>query len=259
MKMKKVALLLSFLICISLPSIAQVVFFTAQDTIDLNQSTYTTAVKVRDFKQVTGAQFSINWDSTVLDFDKVGDFALNFSENDNFSSDARGALRFIWFDPATTGVDLPDSTTLFSIDFNLLGAGNRQSRVAFTDTPIVREVYDTSFTVINSQFIDGALLLTSGTVSSTRENPAALNLQSISPNPIRTENPKLNFFTKKADTLTFRVVTMNGQEIFRSSEQALAGRHTKQLDRSIFPNSGTYLVIVQSADFISTQKLMVQD
>lgn len=257
--MKKVALLLSFLICINLSSIAQVVFFTAQDTIDLNQSTYTTSVKVLNFNEVTGAQFSINWDSTVLDFDKVGDFAFDFSENDNFSPGSGGALRFIWFNPAVVGVNLPDSTTLFSVDFKVLGEGNRQSSIAFTDMPIVREVYDTSFTVINSQFIDGALLLTSGTVSSIRTNPEELNLQSISPNPISTENLNLNFYIKKADTLTFRVVTMNGQEIFRSSERALAGRHTKHLDRSIFPSSGTYFVIVQNADFISTQKLMVQD
>ena len=255
--MKKVALLLSFLIYTSISSIAQVVIFTTQDTIDANQSKYTAAIKVLNFNQITGAQFSINWDSTVLEFNKVGDFAFNFSENDNFSPESGGALRFIWFDPSVSGVDLPDSTTLFSVDFSVLGQGSQQSGIMFTDVPIVREVYDTSFTVISSQFIDGSLAV-SGTVSSVRENPEELNLQLIRPNPISSENPNINFYIKKADTLTFRVVTMNGQEIYRFSEQTLPGSHTRQLDRSIFPSVGTYIITVQSSGFISTQKIIVQ-
>jgi hypothetical protein len=260
MKMKKVALLLFFSILISTSSIAQVAIFSAQDTIGLNESTYSASIKVNNFNQIVGAQFTLTWDSTVLAYDQVREFGANFSANDHFGTDeiTSGVLRFAWFNGALTGIDLADSTTLFTVDFKVLGTGSRQTNIAFTDIPTAREVYDTTFEIISSQFTNGSLMIGAGPISSVKENPAELNLQSISPNPLTNQHPILNFYIKRTDTLTIRVVTMNGQELYQSNQKVLAGTQSIQLERSIFPSTGTYLLMIQSSDFLSTQKLIVQ-
>ncbi len=70
---------------------------------------------------------TILWaDDLSVVYNSVGvvenDFGVNFSQDDNFGTDqaAKGILRFAWFNGALTGIDLVDSTPLFTVDFKVI-------------------------------------------------------------------------------------------------------------------------------------------
>ncbi|HKK76739.1 MAG TPA: cohesin domain-containing protein [Saprospiraceae bacterium] len=257
--MKKVALLLSFCILMAGQVLAQVNFFCSQDTIPVNQSNYTAAVRVSDFTEIISTQFTFSWDSTVLSYTGVSDLAPFLAVIENFGEEntTGGELRFAWFNEALTGLSLTDSTQLFTVNFAVTGQAGDSTRLTFQDSPTVREVVDTSFEEINANFYNGLLYL--NTVSQLREQSSELRVDRIQPNPIRQENPSIYFYIKKTDTLLVRVVRIDGQEIYRQSQTTYAGPQSIQLSRSVFDQSGMYVVILQTDQFIATQKLIVSE
>ena len=256
--MKKVALLLSLFVVLAAPLSAQVSFFCSQDTIPASQSAYSAVVSVANYQEIVGTQFTFSWDSTVLEFTGISDINSNYSYNDHFGIDkvSSGILRFAWFDNALTGISLPDSTTLFKVDFEVSGTAGSSSTLLFTDTPVEREVIDTSFERVTSEFHDGLVFF--NTTSNLRTQPSELNISRIQPNPLAGTDPIIKFYIKETDTLILRVVTMEGRERYYTSLKVNAGDHELKLDQSLFSEAGLYLVTLQSQKFISTHKLLVK-
>ena len=260
MKMKKVALLLSCCILMAGSIPAQVNFFSAQDTIPINQSNYTASVRVSGFNEIVGVQFTFTWDSTVLSYTGVSDLAPFLGVIEHFGEDntAGGVLRFAWYNDALTGVTLPDSTALFAVDFEVVGAGGSSSDLAFSNSPTVREVVDTSFEIISANFEDGSVFL--NPASSLENRASELRVDRIQPNPVNHSDPLLHFYIKKTDTLLVRVVRIDGQQIYQQTiSTAYPGEQSLRISRSIFGPAGIYVVILQTDQFIATQKLIVSD
>lgn len=243
----------------AVPMYAQVNIFCGQDTISASQATYSASIQVADFEGIVGTQFSFVWDPAVLTYEDISNINSNFSLNDHFGIDkvADGIIRFVWFDAALKGISIADSTTVFSVDFAVVGNAGATSALAFSDEPIEREVTDTTFEVATSEFRDGLVFL--DVTSNIRTQPDELNISSIQPNPVVSMDPIIKFYIKKTDTLTLRVVTMDGRELHRSLQSVNAGQQQLRLDRSIFDQAGIYLITLQSEQFISTHKLMVQE
>lgn len=261
--MKKVAFLISLAVFLFyLPAQSQkVTFFSENDTISFGQSSYTASIKVADFKSIVGAQFTLTWDSTVLAYSDVTDFGFDLSYDDNFGRDqaSSGILRFAWFNASLAGINLPDSATLFSVDFQVVGDPASSSPIAFRDQPTAREVYDTSFAIIPAEFNDGSLMIQSATVSSLSADPTQLDIRSLTPNPMGGDATQLRFFLRESDTLWLRIVSINGADVYRSRRFFTAGQHSLELPAHIFPGPGMYLVQIHNNRFITTDKLMVTD
>lgn len=259
MKMKKVALLLSFCALMAGSALAQISFFCSQDTIPITQTNYTATVSVSDFEEIVGTQFTFSWDSTVLSYTSVSDLApfLNVIEHFGEDKSAGGILRFAWFNAALTGVTLADSTTLFTVNFEVIGQGGSRADLTFGDTPIAREVVDTSFTAIAANFDNGLVYL--DPVSQTREVSSELRVNRIQPNPVQQLDPSIHFYIRKADTLLVRVVRIDGQESYRATHTTYAGQQAIRLPGAAFFQAGMYVVILQTDQFVATQKLIVSE
>lgn len=257
--MKKVALLLSLCIFMAGQALSQVDFFCSQDTIPLNQTNYSASVNVSDFNEIVGTQFTFTWDSTVLSYTGVSDLAPFLGEIEHFGDDksSSGILRFAWFNDALTGVSLADSSQLFTVNFQVIGEGGKSTSLAFKDSPTVREVVDTSYEAVAAIFNDGLVYL--NPVSQLKELSAALRVERIQPNPIRQDNPNIYYYTKKTDALLVRVVGIDGQIIYQAKHSANAGQGRIQLNRSIFGQAGMYVVILQTDQYFTAQKLIVNE
>jgi hypothetical protein len=255
--MQKVVLLLSFSLLWAGSTLAQVNFFCSQDTIPVSQTTYSVPVRVADFEEVVGTQFTLSWDTTVLAYQGVSGLSDFLSEIEHFGVDnvSRGILRFAWFNNALTGTSLADGSSLFVVDFAVRGLAGSNTTLGFIDEPTVREVVDTSFGVINATFNDGLLYLDA--VSQLKEVPAALRLERIQPNPPGDINPRLYFYLKKADNVIIRVVNLNGQEVYRAAQAFAAGQQMLELDRAVFTQPGMYVIRLQTDQYLTTQKLMI--
>ena len=131
------------------------------------------SVKVTGFTQATSAQFTLQWDPTVLQFLGLGNYGLPGLADGNFgttltesgiSLTGNGTLTFSWEDPSGLGATLTDDSVIFTIQFKAIGARGTSSAVALRDQPTIREV------AVGLQTMD--VLSQNGTVFVGEENLA---------------------------------------------------------------------------------------
>lgn len=111
-------------------------------------------VKVSGFDKLTSCQFSMNYDTTLLEFTSV----LPLETLNNLSSSSfgrpndpqgnvdKGNLTVSWsfIDPTGNGTTLKDSTTIFQVFFKIIGpCGSNLAAIDFSDTPTKREAINT--------------------------------------------------------------------------------------------------------------------
>jgi len=129
------------------PASAQdaVVFSIGEGDID-NDGEVTVPVRVEDFDEVTGAQFSLRWDPAMLRFKSTEAYGLTGLNAASFGTPQdeaidEGTLTFAWDDPDTVGKTLASGATLFSITFTTPSSSAERAAVSFADEPTLRAVY----------------------------------------------------------------------------------------------------------------------
>ncbi|MEQ1747651.1 MAG: cohesin domain-containing protein, partial [Saprospiraceae bacterium] len=103
----------------------------------------TVDVTVQDFADVSGLQFSMQWNPAVAQFDGLSNFGLPGLDNAAFNTGqaASGKLSVCWWtDVLSGGQTLPNNTVLFSLTFTLVGPTGSSTPVAFVETPTKIEV-----------------------------------------------------------------------------------------------------------------------
>ncbi len=133
----------------------------------------TVDVSVNKFEELISAQWSINWDPTVMSFTSVSnvtnvlvDFgASNIGNPQNASGVMDGQLRVSWsannFDDLLTGVTIPDGTILFSFTLDAVGQPCEEIDLVLSDIPLMIEVADKDENVF-SAITSGANIVIEG-------------------------------------------------------------------------------------------------
>lgn len=107
----------------------------------------TVGVTTDSFSEVTGTQFTLAWDPSVLQFVSTGSYQGELSIGaGNFGTPAdasinEGTLTFVWDDPDATGKTVADGTTLFTITFATVGTGGDETAISFSDDPTASQVF----------------------------------------------------------------------------------------------------------------------
>lgn len=95
-----------------------------------------------NFDSIGSLQFSLGWNTGVLQFDSVNNFnpALQLSSSDfNLLQTANGFLAFLWTTDVQLGITLPPGAVLFTVNFTVTGGGGTNSPLTFGDMPVPRE------------------------------------------------------------------------------------------------------------------------
>lgn|GEM_PF-1215478 len=127
-------------------------------------------LKVSNFKDIRGFQFTISWDPEVLEFEKVRDFSLpDFDITSVRTKDAgKGYLTFAWYAGASTPEIRPtDGTAICRLQFRVVGPDN-----AFTTLNFVKE--PTPIQVIRGNLSPANVLFTLGSVRINNQSPIYL-------------------------------------------------------------------------------------
>jgi hypothetical protein len=95
----------------------------------------------------TAAGFHLTWNSSVLNLQSTSPISVSLSGTPlgsltlgNFGSPNAGQLNFSWFSGAATGYQVPDGSTLFTVEFTAVGGPSTTvsfdtvSDIAFTDS-----------------------------------------------------------------------------------------------------------------------------
>jgi hypothetical protein len=132
------------------------------------------SMKAVDFNDIAAIQGTIQFDPTALTFSTVNYFGLpgmNISSF-NISQAASGKITFSWLDMSGsgTGVDMADSTALFTLQFtHSCTAGTSSVDIVNSPTPV--EVDDATFNVLPTTLVSGSVSATPLTVSAMASTP----------------------------------------------------------------------------------------
>ncbi|MEO0733848.1 MAG: cohesin domain-containing protein [Bacteroidota bacterium] len=117
-------------------------------------------VETAGFKQLTGLQFTMRFDSAALEFQSVrgmtlpgysvSNFGLRFAE--------RGYVTTLWFDSALKGQTQPDGKKLFEICFTNLQKPGEETEVKFQDGPTYFEVIKADMSQLRFVYANGKVM-----------------------------------------------------------------------------------------------------
>jgi hypothetical protein len=201
------------------------------------------------FDSIESIQFVVKWDTTVLRYVDVQNFGLPglSPTNFGFSPDQSNLLRFAYTDPNILqgdGVTVSDTSALFYIKFQVIGATNSASTIVITEEPPT-----TYFEVIAAS---GTVYLLGNTTVRTGFVPVGYNLSTQNAHEairvLTYPNPVTHTLTLEASVdiidLPVSIFTQNGQTIW--SKHVVAYAHTPysiDLSQINVSNSLLYLLI----------------
>jgi PKD repeat protein len=121
----------------------------------------TVPIKVKDFTDIVSVQGTIQFDQTKVTYVSVQQFGLPGMNATNFgtSNISSGKLTFVWYDGTLAGIDLPDSTVIFSIIYNLIGTNGQVSPLTFVNSPTQMEVVDITFNPVTTTLTNGSITI----------------------------------------------------------------------------------------------------
>lgn len=156
--------------------------------VDQNGSA-TVDVTVQNFTDIIAFQFSVNWDSLVLDYTSVNNFttllpsfdASAFGEPGSGPGVQNGQLIVQWFNPSGQANTLPNNTRLFSIHFTAIGGECDSSLVSMTNTPNTIEFINSNVETVATATNPGTVLINGVDCSDPPPPPPPTGLKFYAP------------------------------------------------------------------------------
>ncbi|MEY2949612.1 MAG: hypothetical protein RLZZ248_813, partial [Bacteroidota bacterium] len=139
------------------------------------------SVTTQLFNEILGMQFSMNYDPTLLAFDRVDNLNLSGLTESLFGTPAGGGtpgnITLSWFDNNLTGITLPDGSPIFDVCFTALADGS--SYVVFSDTPTFVEISDAAGEIVPFDSKSGLVVIGEEVVNPTDPEDITITSSSV--------------------------------------------------------------------------------
>lgn len=143
-------------------------------------------ISVSGFTNILSAQFSINYDSSVLQFQSFTNFStalpgLNSSavSGPNGVGVLNGQATFSWFDPMGLPRSLPNNTRLFTMNFRAIGNPCTMSEVFTSNIPLQIEIANQNSMVLTLTNIRGTVTVQCDGPVNPCPDPVCANMNSL--------------------------------------------------------------------------------
>ncbi len=214
---------------------------------------------VEGFDSIAALQFAMHWDSSVIEFQDIDNFALptnNIQTHFSYSYLANGLLPFVWIHPSAESTTFPDNTSILRFKFKAIGPASSSTpfEIVGTQTADVKALGGYDYHSVDLTIVDGEVKLTP--VMSVGEI-AELEEATIRPNP-SSEDIRVDVSLNQPIDLTWIVYDFLGKPIKQGLLKKANGHQIIKIEREIFPEAGIYLFSVKSAQGVFTRKLIVQ-
>ncbi len=215
-------------------------------------------IRVADFKQMSGYQFTLEWDQMALDFLEVipGELTGDFGD----SRIIDGKLATSWDEPSGAAVTLADGSTLFSVRFRVKGDLDSESLVYFSNSMVRSEAYTSDLKVKTFRTLPArvSVLEQASGAESVVSDGYALS-QNI-PNPF-SETTQLNFRLPIETEVAFVIYDLSGKEVKQFRDLYSAGEHKLVWDGTDESNGmisgGVYYIRMVTEEFTATRKMIL--
>ena len=216
-------------------------------TVPRNGLNVSVPVKGKDFRSISGFQFTMTWDSTQLSFAGV-DTTSRLQINYGASMASSGILGIQWNDPNGTATTIPDDSTLFSVQFNVLGGVGDSSSFDFDSSLTAVQFIDTNLNVMDYNLMSGRVYITYATGIQNETTDAV----SIYPNPANSE-VIIDLTNPRAGKTEVKVSNISGELVYNKD---ISGQSTCAVSLSNWAE-GIYMVRITYADRVRNLKLVV--
>ncbi len=144
-----ITLLVAGLLLSSAHLTAQSVTFTVGNATGSQGQQVCLPIRVSNFNQVAGLQFSLSYDPSVLQYVSVQNLGLpGLQSNDsNFGFPGAGnvplgRMSVLWLDNTFAGVSLADGSIIFEVCFNVISNSVASTMVSFSNTPTAQDIFN---------------------------------------------------------------------------------------------------------------------
>ncbi len=185
-------------------------------------------VSVIDFNNISGFQYTIEWDPTVLQFIGTENQHLLFTFGQTFLS--QGKLAGLWSTENLNGISLPDSTSVLVLEFVVKGQNGTFSPIYFSSSVTNLEAYDQDLRELNVLVSSGSIH--SGMVTSEEAFSEGLSYFNCYPNPF-SDFTVISFSINQAQFVNIEIFDVFGKKV-----NDLSGNYPSGINRINWDGTG---------------------
>jgi hypothetical protein len=211
-------------------------------------------VRVRNFKDILGMQFTIGFNSQTLQFAGIENKNLPVQFADNHAS--KGALTFIWADAGNEPESLKDGYVLFDIILK------KKQNFDLEDLSIIT-TYSPAIAYIKG-YIPKSIEKAEGAIADKKKPSIADNTGvekfDVSPNP-NNGLMKVSMVAEAAKKVSLIVSDVTGRVVFKKSYNLLSGLNEFPLNirRETYKTPGVYFIGVKGLQNVATKSLLIKN
>ncbi len=208
---------------------------------------YTVDFKAKDFIQVQGYQFSLNFDQSALEFvDYIpGDLANMTADNFGFSHLSDGVITHSW--NQKSAANLADDAVLFSLQFKAKSSGKLSEVIQLTSGYTPGEAYSSLEGLMNTaltfEFDKGGL-------------KDVFELYQNTPNPFRNETT-IGFYLPEASDAKFSIYDLNGRTLLELDGHYRAGYNEVVISNADLKGANMMYYKLSLADRSKVMRMMM--
>ncbi|MCX6210908.1 MAG: T9SS type A sorting domain-containing protein, partial [Bacteroidetes bacterium] len=207
-------------------------------------------VKVKDFKQLMGMQFTLSFNADIFEFIRIENKQLPLEPNINLSN--QGLLSFIWADATNTAKTLADGSYIFDIILNKK-QNFEQEDVLINTESLPAVAFNKSFDPIGITKVSGAIINKPLT-----QTLIVKETMDVYPNPTKGE-VSISINTNIDKRVSLNLFDVSGKIVYQKPVSLISGSNKFQLNLAKQTNlkSGIYYLKVNGVDAISIKEILI--
>ena len=217
-------------------------------------------IRVKNFKNLTGMQFSLYWNPAILKYDTVTNFNLPGLSADMIGADpdtlAAGKIGLLWTSFQPLGNMMSDGSTMLTFVFDVIGKKGESTLVQIGDSPVFSEAYDTTGADVGVNKGIGKVSI-KFPVNNVElySTDVAYKLFNPDPNPF-VNNTKISWEMPEPGTAAIIISDLTGKQVFQHKSNFNKGKNFITLDRNNLPAPGNYVITMKSNNTTLSRKLI---
>lgn len=197
-------------------------------------------VRANGMSDLVGIQFSLSWDTEILEYLSVSNIVLDGAADENFNQTQldSGRIGYLEVDADLDGFDLGDSVLLFSLNFMPQSNNSATTAITFAEMPLKFSGMDVMSNRIDTITTNGTIVLEgTSALRAFAEDPRF----SVSPNPF-TRFVRVKTSLSYGGTAVLEILDLSGRLIHSRKVNLSAGNDVTELQAQDFPGEGAYII-----------------
>lgn len=215
-------------------------------------STVRVPLKVAGFNNISGFQFTLNWDASQLQFARISNQPNGLAYNAQRAGN--GILTVSWDEISGSSLSLPDGSTMMYAEFTVLASAGTIAEVSLNGSLTPTEAFDQNLNRLTLPHVSGAVNVVNQITSiPTKANNGYALLPNV-PNPFG-QATGIRFMLPTDESVSVSITNTLGQVVHTQEGIYSAGINSMDWLANENLPSGTYNVSLKAGNFIGNRRI----